>query len=161
ICPKTTSQGYITGCAPTSRVYTEQWQSRTLRLNWYERRLAEAALAAEKARHQFHSGIHKYVADRNFAIEAPGNARCQGNCGERVPSQSKEVITDANVFHVEHLFPQILQANFNRIPRCDDVRTRPRAFMFRLWQTLAIQLPVRRHRHRLQLHDRTRHHVLR
>src|SRR6476659_7541711 len=82
------------------------------------------------------------------------------HCQQRVPAQIEEVIPPPHSLDLQHLRPYLRQLRLRLAHRrfilphgvCICIRSR---------QCPAVQLPIRRQRQRLQLHIRSRHHVLR
>src|SRR6185503_12313643 len=101
----------------------------------------------------------KQTPQRYFHRETLPHPRHQLRRQQRVPAQLEEVVIHSHPLHAQHVFPQSGQHFFHYRARrhifpipFDSLGRRQRA---------PIYFPVRRQRQLLQLHEHSRHHVLR
>src|ERR1041384_3388714 len=83
------------------------------------------------------------------------------NTQDGVAAQREEVIVYSHVFEIEYVGPNCSKCFFDFSAWSNIRLIRSGTCPFRHRQRAAVDLPVRRHRHLVQQHERRRYHVLR
>ncbi len=113
-----------------------------------------------RLRHLFHGGAAEHVPQREVDVQLFVNLAHQRRGAQGMPAEVEEIILHTDGDRSKHGLPDLDQLRFQRCPRGEIVRSAACA-SFRSGQRLTVDLPVRRQRQMLQLHEVRRNHVTR